>query len=142
MVHPNDETPNRRMHQDSTREAEGNAYGRSAMTLDEYQERAGDTKAYPDPCDTMDLPIYTVLNLAGEAGEVAGKISKIIRDQGGYITNDDLSEIRAELGDVLWHVAMVADDLGIPLSDVAGSNLEKLALRKKRGAIQGSGDNR
>ena len=111
-------------------------------TLDQYQEWAGMTKAYPNPTDTLDLPIYTALKLAGEAGEVAEKVGKIMRDGEGEPTDADITALRAELGDVLWYVAMMADDLGLSLSDVAAANLEKLASRKARGTIQGSGDNR
>ena len=118
------------------------AYGRIDLTLDQYQGDAGNTKAYPDPGETLDLPIYTALKLAGEAGEVAEKVGKIMRDGEGEPTDADITALRAELGDVLWYVAMMADDLGLSLSDVAAANLEKLASRKARGTIQGSGDNR
>ena len=78
----------------------------------------------------------------GEAGEVQGKIKKIIRDNGGIITDDARQGIKAELGDILWYMASMCDNLGITLEDVATYNIEKLTGRLKRGTIHGSGDNR
>lgn len=84
--------------------------------------------------------MYALLNLAAEAGEVAGKAAKHIRDGGdidGYYES-----IKKELGDVMWQVAAVAIDHGFTLSEICQYNLEKLASRKRRDVIQGSGDNR
>ena len=84
---------------------------------------------------------YASLGL-GEAGEVQGKIKKIIRDSGGVITDDVRKKIAGELGDTLWYLVALADELGLKLSDIAVENLDKLADRKARGVIQGSGDTR
>jgi len=78
----------------------------------------------------------------GEAGEVQGKIKKIIRDSGGVITPEATEEIKKELGDILWYIASMCDNLGINLNDVANGNIEKLRDRNKRGVLEGSGDNR
>ena len=78
----------------------------------------------------------------GEAGGVQGKIKKIIRDNGGIITQEATEEIKKELGDVLWYIASMCDNLGITLKDVATGNIEKLRDRNKRGVLEGSGDNR
>ena len=78
----------------------------------------------------------------GEAGEVQGKIKKIIRDNGGIITPEATEEIKKELGDVLWYVASMCDNLGLRMEDVAGANIEKLHGRHERGTLEGSGDNR
>jgi NTP pyrophosphatase (non-canonical NTP hydrolase) len=80
--------------------------------------------------------------LTGEAGEVANKVKKIIRD--GSDKNDDslVSEIKSEIGDCLWYIAVLANDFNIKLSDIASANLEKLEKRKQKGTIHGSGDNR
>jgi len=82
------------------------------------------------------------LGLTGEAGEVANKVKKIIRD--GSNKNDEklVSEIKAEIGDCLWYIAVLADDFNIKLSDIASTNIEKLANRKKNNTIHGSGDTR
>jgi NTP pyrophosphatase (non-canonical NTP hydrolase) len=83
-----------------------------------------------------------VLGLPGEAGEAADKFKKILRDKNGVISIADRDEIVKELGDVMWYIAMIAEYLEVPLSEVANKNLEKLESRLKRNKIHGSGDNR
>lgn len=115
------------------------------MTLDEYQTEAavtdllGDGKTAPigDPAH-----VAKILGLVGEAGEVAEKYKKIIRDKGGVATPEEKQELIKELGDVLWYVAMLSRYLGYPLEDVAKANIAKLRDRQKRGTQHGSGDNR
>ena len=112
------------------------------MTLDEYQSAARRTALYPDETRLL----YPVLKLAGEAGEVAEKVGKWMRDD-GWLPGADVGHAQRgalvkELGDVLWYIANVAADLGVSLDDVATTNIEKLADRKVRGAIKGSGDER
>jgi NTP pyrophosphatase (non-canonical NTP hydrolase) len=112
------------------------------MTIDEYATGARATAAYP----TSAVLLYPILKLAGEAGEVAEKLGKLMRDE-GWSPGDELSleqrdALAHELGDVLWYVAAVAHDLGLPLDEVARRNLAKLADRKRRGVIGGSGDTR
>ena len=85
---------------------------------------------------------YPVMGLTEEAGEVAGKFAKIIRDKKGVITQNDKNEIIKELGDVLWMVNEIALRLDCSLQHVAHVNIEKLTSRLKRGKINGSGDNR
>ena len=103
------------------------------MRFNEYQEEASKTAIYPEQYKI----VYPALGLAGEAGEVAEKVKKHIRD--GVLNVDDLKK---ELGDVLWYLAAIASDLGLKLDDVAEANLQKLRSRKARGVISGSGDNR
>ena len=86
--------------------------------------------------------IYPTLGLTGEAGEVANKVKKIIRDDGNKINEGLVQEISAEIGDCLWYISVLASDIGIKLSDIANSNLIKLENRKKKGTIRGSGDTR
>jgi NTP pyrophosphatase (non-canonical NTP hydrolase) len=81
--------------------------------------------------------IYPALGLAGEAGEVAEKIKKWIRDG-----NLDRDAIAKELGDVLWYIAAMATDLDLDLDRIADMNIQKLADREMRGKIRGSGDDR
>ena len=103
------------------------------MNFDEYQKAAKKTAIYNDA-------LYPILGLASEAGEVAGKVKKYIRDGGDYrVTYEELAK---ELGDVLWYVAAIASDIGYDLSAIAKMNIDKLSDRQNRGAIQGSGDNR
>ena len=108
------------------------------MTFDDYQMAARRTALYPDQHSVT----YTALGLASEAGEVAGKVKKVLRDHGGDFGPDQVSAIRDELGDVLWYVAMLAADLGLSMDDLAANNLEKLRSRLERGVIGGQGDQR
>jgi len=85
--------------------------------------------------------VYDGLGL-GEAGEAQGKIKKIIRDNGGIITPEATEEIKSELGDTLWYIASMCENLGITLEDVAKGNIEKLHDRRERGVLGGSGDYR
>lgn len=109
------------------------------MTFGEYQEKAGKTAKYPNIGNNF---IYPTLGLTGEAGEVAEKIKKIIRDKNGTIADVDREEIKKELGDVLWYVSRLSAELGLSMDDVAEANIEKLFSRLERGAIGGEGDNR
>lgn len=105
------------------------------MTLDEYQEAAKDTAVYREnPANRI---IYPALGLAGETGEVVEKIKKYVRD---LVLDKDA--VKRELGDVIWYVAALAADLGFTLEDVAQANLDKLADRKARNKLHGSGDYR
>ena len=106
--------------------------------LDMYQQVAKQTAIYP----REQAIIYPTLGLTGEAGEVANKVKKIIRDDGNKINEGLVQEISAEIGDVLWYIAVLADDIGCKLSDIANANLVKLANRKEKGTIHGSGDKR
>jgi NTP pyrophosphatase (non-canonical NTP hydrolase) len=110
-----------------------------SLTFREYQARAADTARYPNAGQN---PIYPTLGLAGEAGEVCEKVKKVMRDQDGVFDEAAVAAIKKELGDVLWYVARVAAELGLDLDAVAADNLAKLASRKERGALGGSGDNR
>ena len=109
------------------------------MNFTEYQELAKSTAVYPIGYKK----VYPALGLCGEAGEVAEKIKKSIRDGLDFHEEKQFKEdLTKELGDVLWYVAALANDLDISLNDVAEGNIEKLASRKKRNKIGGSGDNR
>jgi len=108
--------------------------------MNTYQNKAQETAIYPRE-NNMDL-IYTVLGLAGEAGELANKVKKIIRDDKGILSKEIKDALRAELGDVLWYIAGIAESLDISLDEVAFKNLVKLQDRQERGKISGSGDKR
>ena len=116
---------------------ESNKY-RKVSDLDMYQKVALTTAIYP----REQAIIYPTLGLTGEAGEVANKVKKIIRDGSNFKDEKLVSEIKAEIGDCLWYIAVLANDFDIKLSDIASANLEKLEKRKERGTIHGSGDNR
>lgn len=109
------------------------------MDFDEYQKKSSSTAVYPNIGHNF---VYPTLGLADESGEVVGKIKKVIRDNGGVMTEEKKDEIKKELGDVLWYLSQLATELKIKLSDVAQTNVDKLASRMDRGVLQGSGDNR
>lgn len=137
------------------------------MDFNEYQEAAGLTAMYPGRGGKMGESLsrlvgvlpdavvesvkplikmiglsYCICGIAGESGEVAEKVKKMIRDKGGVITNDDRDAIKKELGDVLWYVSALAYEFDIPLGEVAQANIDKLRGRKERGTLHGNGDNR
>ena len=116
---------------------ESNKY-KKVSDLDMYQKVALTTAIYP----REQAIIYLTLGLTGEAGEVANKVKKIIRDGSDSKDEKLVSEIKAEIGDCLWYIAVLADDFNIKLSDIASANIEKLALRQKNNTIHGSGDDR
>ncbi|MBM5823919.1 MAG: hypothetical protein FJ054_00835 [Cyanobacteria bacterium M_surface_10_m2_119] len=109
------------------------------MDLSTYQSRARETARYPGVGSN---PIYPTLGLCGEAGEVADKVKKVIRDRGGAFSPEVIDALQLELGDVLWYVAQLASELGLELEAVAQANLDKLASRAARNVIAGSGDHR
>ena len=109
------------------------------MDLSTYQSRARETARYPGVGSN---PIYPTLGLCGEAGEVADKVKKVIRDRGGSFSPEVIEALKLELGDVLWYVAQLSTELGLDLADVATANLEKLASRAARNVISGDGDQR
>lgn len=111
------------------------------MTLNEYQNYALETAIFQGRGEFSGL-MYLGLGMAGESGEVTDNLKKAWRDDDGYITRDRLHAIKAELGDVLWYVGVLAADLGITLDEEARYNVEKLRSRKDRGVICGEGDNR
>lgn len=108
------------------------------MTLNEYQKHALKTAIYPENRRI----IYPTLGLTGEAGEVADKVKKVIRDGGEEFTDEKRLEIAKEIGDVLWYCATLARDLGYELDEVAQMNVDKLRSRMQRNHLTGSGDNR
>lgn len=111
------------------------------MLINEYQMMAMTTRTastYPEERRT----IYPTLGLTGEAGEVADKVKKVLRDKDGVFSFDDKREIALELGDVMWYAAALAADLGFTLEEIANMNLKKLADRNMRGMIHGKGDHR
>lgn len=110
------------------------------MTFEEYQKQAL-TTVLSTGNEFNDL-LHWVLGINGEAGEVAEKVKKIIRDKNGVVSEEDKKELAKELGDVLWYLAVFADHLGVTMDDIAEGNLAKLASRKERGVLGGSGDNR
>jgi len=109
------------------------------MTAEFYEMKAGQTAIFPK----YKALEYLALGLTSEAGEVAGKVKKLIRD-GEDVEGFELKKIAiaSEIGDVLWYCAMMAKEVGVPLNDIMKENLKKLHGRKVRGTLHGSGENR
>lgn len=103
-----------------------------------YQDFVVSTKRYSRDYAV----IYPALGLASEAGEVAGKVKKVLRDAAGQLDVDQANKIIDELGDVLWYVTCLIDDLGYTLDEVIERNTAKLEARVANNTIHGSGDNR
>jgi NTP pyrophosphatase (non-canonical NTP hydrolase) len=109
------------------------------MDLQTYQTRAALTARYPDVGSN---PIYPTLGLCGEAGEVADKVKKVLRDHDGRFSEEIRADLALELGDVLWYLARLASELDLDMAAIAEANLAKLASRAERNVIAGSGDRR
>jgi len=109
------------------------------ITPDLYENLAGQTAIFPKEKALE----YLALGMTSEAGEVAGKVKKLIRD-GEDVEGFEMKKlaIASEIGDVLWYCAMMAKEVGVPLNDIMKENLKKLHGRKERGTLQGSGDER
>lgn len=110
------------------------------LSFGRYQQETARTAIYPGQGETWGLA-YVGLGL-GEAGEVQGKIKKVLRDNDGQVTASARQAIAGELGDLLWYVAQAATELGYSLEYIASQNLAKLADRAERGVLGGSGDDR
>jgi NTP pyrophosphatase (non-canonical NTP hydrolase) len=109
------------------------------VRLSDYQERSRATAVYPDAGDNL---LYPTLGLCGEAGEVAEKVKKMVRDDAGVLSAERRAALSKELGDVLWYLAQLATEAELDLEAIAQDNLDKLLSRQRRSVLQGSGDDR
>lgn len=108
------------------------------MSLNEYQQCALETAVYPEEYNI----VYPALGIAGDAGEVADKVKKVIRDGNADFSLVKCEEIAMEIGDVMWYCAVLADRIGYKLDTIGRMNHRKLKSRQLRGKLGGSGDNR
>ncbi len=108
------------------------------MDVNVYQEKAVATAIYPETHKIT----YPALGMAGEAGEVANKVKKIIRDGKKSLPDDWQEQLASEIGDVLWYCAALARDLDMSLATIMAANLDKLKTRQEQGTLGGSGDKR
>ena len=113
--------------------------GNMGLTFDEYDDRSQSRAVYPNVGDNV---LYPVLGVCGEAGELAEKLKKCLRDKDGQIAGEDHRLMVKEVGDVLWYLSAVCRELGISLEHAAKVNLEKVDGRHDRGTLHGSGDDR
>ncbi len=113
------------------------------LTFTAYEHAAAKTAIYPEAGQgNMFGLAYCTLGLTNEAGEVAGKLKKVMRDEAGTLTAAAKTAIAAEAADTLWYLAMLARELGVTLEEMATANITKLTDRMERGVLGGSGDNR
>lgn len=112
----------------------------SDLTFNEYDKTAKKTAQYPEHLGL----VYTAFGLANEAGEVLGKLKKLIRDHDDFETAlaENREALIGELGDVLWYLSALSSEVGTSLEEVAKENNSKLLDRLARGKIKGSGDKR
>src|SRR6185437_17008776 len=106
------------------------------MDIKDYQLWTDKTAIYPKDAGIA----YTILGLASETGEVAGKFKKVIRDNAGILSDEKKNQLIDELGDVFWYCTRLATELGISVEEVLQRNHDKLEDRLARNVIQGSGD--
>ncbi len=108
------------------------------MHLNDYLDATNQVAIYPEAGTGSDLELYYLsLGLTSEAGEVAGKIKKLIRD--GKL---DIGNLAYELGDCFWYLARLCDAIGYEPEDVLTININKLLKRKESNTLSGNGDNR
>jgi NTP pyrophosphatase (non-canonical NTP hydrolase) len=109
------------------------------MDFAAYQSLSRRTATYPHAGTDL---TYPALGLCGEAGEVAEKVKKTLRDDGGVLSDERRDALARELGDVLWYLSQLATEAGLDLEEIAAENLDKLLSRQERGVLRGSGDDR
>ena len=110
------------------------------MDMISYQLESKKTAIYPDHgTGCINALAYCTLGLCGEAGEVANKIKKLMRDE------DTLAlrlKITQEMGDVLWYLAQLATEMDVTLDVIATQNLGILRERAEKNKLHGEGDDR
>ena len=95
------------------------------MEFNEYQKQSRKTAMYPEIGKSF---VYPTLGLVGEAGEVAEKIKKVMRNDEGELSDEKRAELQKEIGDVLWYLAQLATELDLTLEDIAITNIERIYL--------------
>lgn len=117
-------------------EEDGDVIHAPPISANAYQTLALETAVYPGRGGMLGLT-YAALGLAGEAGELAGQVSKCLRDDSVQLVPSRREKLLDEAGDVAWMLAAVCGELGTTLGDVMQANLSKLRMRAARGTIQG-----
>jgi len=113
------------------------------MELSQYARQIEPLALYPEAGKGSLVALcYTGLGLAGEAGEVANQIKKIVRDDAGKITPERQEKLAAELGDVAWYLVRLCEELRLDPDRVLADNVAKLSARQRRGTLGGDGDQR
>lgn len=97
------------------------------MTMDEYQAAAARTTN--PKLDHTQRMLDAAAGLAEEAGEILG----LVRKHAYQSRELDGEQLKIELGDALWCLAMTATSAGLTLDDVAAANVAKLSARYPQG---------
>lgn len=117
------------------------------MTFKDYQQIIEKTAVYPEDIGLA----YCAMGLTGEAGEVADKIKKLYRDDNLHaidapsevvLIQERKMSIAKELGDVLWYITAMANEIDVSLEEIAQMNYDKLIKRRETNTLHGSGDDR
>ncbi len=109
------------------------------MEFNEYQRETTKLRFHNEKGKIESLTVWA-LGVAGEGGEVADIIKKILR--GDFTLEEKTEDLKKEIGDVLWYLSQIAHELDVDFADVAQMNLDKLNSRARRGTSRGDGDNR
>lgn len=117
------------------------------LSFGDYQQWVINTGFYPGKREVFSAPnmesvSYCTLGLVGEAGEVADKVKKILRDHDGALTPELKDGLIKEMGDTLWYLTALANELDVTVEVVAQANVDKIEGRNARGTRRGSGDDR
>jgi NTP pyrophosphatase (non-canonical NTP hydrolase) len=108
----------------------------------DWQAACEATAVYPG-MGTLPGLMYCALGLAGEGGEVAEEVKRAYRNQesvdDGLVTDKRSEKIEDELGDVLWYVAQICNELDLRMDQVMLRVANKLRDRRERHALA-SGD--
>ena len=109
------------------------------MNLEEYKKEV--LIELPDSVLKQKL-LYATIGLTAEAGEVAGKVQKMIRDNNSEMTQEIQQQLKKEMGDVMWFLGLLSDAIDVDLNEVVQENIIKIKNRVKNNTIGGSGDER
>ena len=124
------------------------------VALREYAEMVHGAAIYREGVDALvdsaskeDLAkmlkiFYATTGLAGEAGEVANKVKKILRDNGGIVDPEIRQRVLGELGGVAWYLTAVAEEFDLRIEDVLNFNYDQITSRQERDVLKGDGDDR
>ena len=100
------------------------------MDLRQWLAATDKTAVYPDSFNKeLTGVVYSALGLAGEAGEVAEEIKKIIRNDNGILTAERKKKLCLEMGDVMWYWLRLTKELELDIDEVMDANLKKLSQR-------------
>jgi NTP pyrophosphatase (non-canonical NTP hydrolase) len=116
-------------------------YQETAASLSIYQDAADMITDDPNAAWMLDM-LYCAAGIAGEAGEIANQIKKVMRDDKGVPTEERKAKVAKELGDVMWYAAAICNEFGLDLGEVMVANADKLLERQAKGTLQGDGDER